>query len=145
MKVRTVIAAAAAAVLGGTGALLIPAVASAHNSTHTLKFTSVTQRSVMFSTTTGAQQDRDMSKGKIIGFDQLYFTVNPATGTATGGATLDTNGGFMYFSLIFTLAGQAAHGKVTGGTGMFRGATGTIVARSLNRSGTRTAITITYR
>jgi hypothetical protein len=44
MKVRTSnIAAGAALVLGATGALVLPAVASAHSSRHTLKFTSVTQ------------------------------------------------------------------------------------------------------
>jgi len=47
MKVRTsIIAAGAALVLGTTGALVIPTVASAHSSTHTLKFISVTQAGV---------------------------------------------------------------------------------------------------
>jgi hypothetical protein len=35
-------------------------------------------------------------------------------------------------------------GKVTGGTGRFRGATGTIRARNLNKAGTRTAVRVTY-
>ena len=33
---------------------------------------------------------------------------------------------------------------VTGGTGAFKGATGTITAKALNKAGTRTAVTITY-
>ena len=42
MKIRTIIAAAAAAVAVGTaGTLVVPATASAHSATHTLKFVSV--------------------------------------------------------------------------------------------------------
>ena len=48
MKLRTSLAAAGAAVvLGTTGALVLPAVASAHSGTTTLKFTSVQKATVM--------------------------------------------------------------------------------------------------
>jgi hypothetical protein len=47
MKIRTSIAAAGAAVLLGTGALVLPAAASANSATHTLKFISVTKKSIM--------------------------------------------------------------------------------------------------
>jgi hypothetical protein len=145
MRTRTFVAVACVAVLlGGTGAV-IPAMASARTSTHTLRFTSVTERTVMFTKTTGAQQDRDVARGKLIGFDQLNFTVNTVTGAATGGATLDASGGFMYFAMTFAPNGQSAQGKVTGGTGAYRGATGKITAEAVNKSGTRTAITVTYR
>jgi hypothetical protein len=146
MRSRTFIAAAcAAALLGGTAALVVPAVASARTSTHTLRFTSVTERTVMFTKTTGAQQDRDVARGRLIGFDQLNFTVNPVTGAATGGVTLDASGGFMYFAMTFAPNGQSAQGKVTGGTGAYQGATGKITAKAQNKSGTRTAVTVTYR
>ena len=75
MKVRTsIIAAGAAVVLGTTGALVLPAVASAHTSTHTLKFTSVEKDSITFTAnTTFGQQDTDInSAGKKIGYDLLY-------------------------------------------------------------------------
>jgi hypothetical protein len=36
------------------------------------------------------------------------------------------------------------HGTVTGGTGIFKGASGTIVAKNLSKSGSRTEVTITY-
>jgi hypothetical protein len=36
-----------------------------------------------------------------------------------------------------------ARGRVTGGTGIYQGATGKITARS-GKNGTRTAVTITY-
>ncbi len=39
---RSIAATGAAVVLGGTGALVLPAIASAHSATTTLKFTAVT-------------------------------------------------------------------------------------------------------
>jgi hypothetical protein len=144
MKVRTSIAAiGAAALLGGGGAMVVPAIASATAASHTLKFTSVTERSVNFSKTTAAQQDRDLnSKGKIIGFDELYFAFNLKTGVAKSKVTVVTKGGMLYGSL--TLTQTSISGKVTGGTGKFKGAAGTITARNLNSAGTRTAVTIRY-
>jgi len=138
------IAAVSAAALLGTGAFLLPAAASAHTTTHTLKFISVTKKSANFSKTSGGQADEDISKGKIVGFDTIYFTFNPKTKTASGGVTLDTNGGFLYGTLKFS-NGPVTHGKVTGGTGIFKGATGTITGKNLNKSGTRTAVTIIYK
>ena len=143
MKVRASLAAiGAAAVLGGAGAMVVPSIASAHSLTHTLKFTSVTERSVNFSKTVSAQQDRDVSEGKIIGFDQLYLTFNPSAGTVKGNVTVVTNGGMLYGTLRLTQT--SITGKVTGGTGKFKGARGTISAKNLNTAGTRTAVTIKY-
>ena len=145
MKVRTSIAAVGtAALLGGTGAFLVPAAASAQSVTHTLQFTAVQQKSASFSGTTAGEAENDVNKaGKIIGFDVIYIVFNPKTHTASGGLTLDTNGGFLYGTLEFTNS-PVTHGKVTGGTGRFKGATGTITGKDLNKSGTRTAVTITY-
>jgi hypothetical protein len=145
MKVRMSIAAVgAAALLGGTAAFLVPAAASAHSVTHMLKFTAVTRKSANFSRTAAGEAENDVNKtGRIIGFDVIYIAFNPKTHTASGGLTLDTNGGFLYGTLKFT-NGPVTHGKVTGGTGRFKRATGTIIGKDLNKSGTRTAVNITY-
>jgi hypothetical protein len=146
MKIRTSLAAAGAAVvLGTTGALVVPAVASAHSASTTLKFISVTKGSTMFSKTSGGQQDTDVNAaGKTVGFDMLYFTAVSAT-TGAVNATIDTTGGFIYGTLTVNFkTGAISNGKVTGGTGSFVGATGTIKAKNLNKPGTRTAVTITY-
>jgi hypothetical protein len=146
MKVRTYIAAAGAAALVGTGAFLLPARARPHATTHTLKFISVTKNSVIFTKNTGGQQDTDVnSKGKTVGFDMLYFKVTSSTSAAIN-LTVDTKGGFLYGTGTFHFnTGKLSNGKVTGGTGAFKGATGTIAARNLNSAGSRTAVTITYR
>ena len=143
MKVRRSIAAAGAAVvLGTTGALALPAMASANSATHTLKLTAVTKNSVGFTSTTNGLQETDVSStGKTIGFDDVYITFT-GNNSATANVAFDIKGGFLYGTVITTNAGKTFSGKVTGGTGAFKGATGTITARALTSN--KTAVTITY-
>ena len=145
LNIRTSIAAAGAVALLGAGAIVLPAVASASSATHTLKFISVQKSSVMFTDTAGGQQDTDVNaKGNTVGFDMLYFAAT-STSSAKVNITGDFNGGFLYGTGTVNLKTNVfSNGKVTGGTGAFAGAKGTITAKALNASGTRTAVTITY-
>lgn len=142
MKVRrSIVAAGAAIVLGTTGALALPALASAHTASTTLKFTAVTNNAVLFFSSTGGSQETDVnSTGKTIGFDVVYFTVRGSS--ATVNVAFDIKGGLLYGTLTTTNGGKTFTGKVTGGTRAFRGATGTITAKTL--PGHKTAITIVY-
>jgi hypothetical protein len=137
------VAAGAAVVLGTTGALVLPAVASASSATHTLTFISVTKNSVGFTKTTGASQDTDVNAaGKTVGFDMIYSSATSAT-TAAVNVTGDFSGGFLYGTGTINMkTGAFSNGKVTGGTGTFKGATGTIKAKVISK--TKTAVTITY-
>jgi hypothetical protein len=144
MKVRTsIIAAGAAVVLGTTWALALPAVASAHSTTTTLKFISVEKASVFFGKTALAQQDTDVNaKGKTVGYDELYVAFISAT-TGNVNITGDASGGMLYGTGTINLkTGAFSNGKVTGGTGSFTGATGTITTKAISK--TKTAITIKY-
>ena len=144
LNIRTSIAAAGAVALLGAGAIVLPAVASASSATHTLKFISVQKSTVMFTKTTGANQDTDIAAGNTIGFDMIYFAATSAT-SGNVNITGDVSGGFLYGTgTINFKTGAFSNGKVTGGTGAFAGATGTIKAKNLNAAGTRTAVTITY-
>jgi hypothetical protein len=141
MKVRTSIAAAAAAVvLGTTGALALPAMASTHNASTTLKFTATTVKTVHFTRTNiGLQETDTNSLGKVIGFDDVNLKFTSTTsGTAT--VAVDLTGGFLYGALT-TTNGSTYTGKVTGGTGTYKGATGTI---NVKAAGSKAAITIVY-
>ncbi len=143
MKIRTSIAAAGAAVvLGGTGALALPAAASTHSAKHTLTFISETVNSVGFTRTSQALQETDVNTaGKIIGFDDLYLTFSgPDTGAAH--VALAIKGGFLYGTIATANGGRTFSGKVTGGTGAFTRATGTITAKAITSQ--KTAVTITY-
>jgi hypothetical protein len=145
MKIRTTITAAGVAIaLGTTEALVLPVAASAHTATHTLRFVSVLKKLVIYSKTTVAEQDTDVTTaGKAIGFDELYAMQTGKT-TGTGHVAFADYGGLLYGTLTLTHNGADAHGRVTGGTGMFTGATGTITAKPANKSGTHSAVTITY-
>ena len=147
MKIRTAIAAATGAAVLGTGALALPAaMASQATTTHKLSFISLQKNSTMFTKMTGGQQNTDVTKaGKIVGFDMLYFAATSHT-SAILNLTVDTKGGFLYGTAAFNFnTGVISHGKITGGTGAFKHATGTVKAKNLNSAGTRTAVTITYR
>ena len=139
---RSITAAAAAVVLSGTGALVPPAVASAHSAVHTLKFTAVTNKSTNFTSNSGGSQETDVtSAGKTIGFDVVYFKITGKNSAAVN-AAFDLKGGLLYATAATTNGGKTFTGKVTGGTGAFKGATGTIAAKTI--SGKKTAITIIY-
>jgi hypothetical protein len=146
MKIRTSIAAAGAAVvLGGAAALALPAAASAHPATHTLKFTAVYVNSVFFTRTNFGTQDTVVnSAGKTIGYDDLNVTfTGPSMGpSGSGYVAVDIEGGFLYGTIATTDAGKTFSGKVTGGTGPYQAATGTATAKAI--SSTKTAVTITY-
>ena len=109
------------------------------------QFVSVTNKSIRLTKTSGAQQDTDVNAaGKTVGFDMLYFEAASAS-TGAVNAAIDTAGGFLYGTLTDNLkTGAITNGKVSGGTGAFAGATGTIKAKNLNKAGTRTAVTIAY-
>ena|SRR5690348_9607805 len=144
MKLRTSLAAAGAAVvLGTTGALVLPAVASAHGTTHTLKFVSVVKDRVGFTRATGGFQGTDVNAaGKKIGFDVIYFAATSPRSVVVN-YTLDTKGGFLYGRFAFhPRTGVIFTSKVTGGTGAFAGATGTMKIKTI--SSTKHAFTITY-
>ncbi len=145
MKLRTTIAITAAAALAGAGAFLLPAAASASTASHTLKFTSVTKATDDFSLTTGALQDTDVnSKGTTVGYDMLYYAYVSGL-TAPVNLVFDTAGGFIYGTGQVSITTKAfTDGKVTGGTGAFKGATGTITEKNLNKAATKTAVVITY-
>ena len=68
-----------------------------------------------------------------------------SSSSAAVNVTGDAPGGFLYGTFTLNLkTGAVTNGKVTGGTGAFKGATGTIKAKALNKAGTKHAVTVTY-
>jgi hypothetical protein len=144
MKRYTALGAAAAAVLVGAGTLVFPAVANGSTTTHTLRFTAVQTAATSFSRTSFGEQDKDKRHGKVIGFDVVNGRLDTTTHTAHGWVSLSTRGGMLRGTLRFS-NGPITRGRVTGGTGRFAGATGTIYAKALNSAGTRNAVVIHYQ
>lgn len=148
MKHRLTLAAIAAiAALGGTGAFLVPAAVTspAAVKSHTVSVISVQQSQVVDGGGLVINvQDKDLNKaGKVTGYDLLHVVINPKKHTAAVNVVFETSGGFAYGVTAGSNTG-VMHGRITGGTGVFKGATGTILARNLNKAGTRTAVTLTY-
>jgi hypothetical protein len=144
MKLRASIAAVAAAGIVGTGAFVIPALASPQATTHTLTFTSVTKNSISFTKTSIGVQETDVNKaGKTVGFDMIYGVQVSAT-TSDANVTIDTKGGVLYGTFTINLnTDKITDGKITGGTGAFKKATGTLTATATSNNDT--AVKITYK
>lgn len=144
MKIRTTIAGAAAAAIVGTGAFVLPAAASASTTTHTLQFIAETESSAAFSSSTEAEQDTDVNgAGKVVGYDMLYVKLVSST-SADLNITVDVNGGMLYGTAKLNGKGIVMDGKMTGGTGAFAHAAGTLTVQTLNKAGTRHAVKIIY-
>lgn len=107
----------------------------------TLTFVSRTDNTMNFAdTTSSANQDTDLdSKGNTIGYDSTYVTTTAAGATADAALAID--GGFLYATFT-TGDGQNWSGEVTGGTGKFKGATGTVTATA--KSTTELEVTVDY-
>jgi hypothetical protein len=147
MKIRrSITAAAAAAVLGGTAALVLPAVASAHSATTTLKFTATEHKTISWLPINSFifHETDTNSRGRTIGFDDIYFT-NQTCCSVTADVTFALRGGLLYGT--FDASGDPTlsitNGKVTGGTGAFNGVTGTITGAPTDTL-TKIQFTITY-
>ena len=107
-------------------------------------FTAETNGSAGLSSSTEAEQDTDVnSKGKVVGYDMLYLAFVSSTTVAIN-ITVDVNGGMLYGTATLNGEGVVSNGKVTGGTGSFKGATGKFTVKTLNKAGTRHAVAITY-
>jgi hypothetical protein len=147
MKHRNTIAAiATTAALAGTCAVVVPAASASTSApkTHTLTFISVQEAVHNYSQTISSQQDKDVNKAdRVVGYDLLYLVFSPKTETAKLNFTAVTGGGFVY-GVARASSSPVIHGTVTGGTGAFKGAAGTILAKNLNNAGTKTSVTITY-
>lgn len=144
MKIRTTMAGAAAAAIVATGAFVLPAAASTSTATHTLTFTAETNSSAAFSNSAEAEQDTDVNgAGKVVGYDMLYVKLVSST-SADLNMTVAVNGGMLYGTAKLNSKGMVTDGKVTGGTGAFAHAAGTLTVQTVNKAATRHAVKITY-
>jgi hypothetical protein len=126
---------------------LLPAVGhpAANATTHTITFTAITEKQATIGSSTFVESEVDRNKaGNIIGVDVINGTFNSTMSSMTGRVALSTKGGMLYGKLAFPTP-ASTRGKVTGGTGKFKGSTGTISGKNLNADGTRVRVTVTYQ
>lgn len=120
-----------------TGGCLLSLPASASGASHTLKFTAKNKANHSFGKHGGGAFDKDVNAAhKVIGFDVTTFT-----GSRAADVALALQGGFIYGTLAFDKAGGLT-GDVTGGTGPYAHAKGTIAGQQTGKNTTQ--VTVTY-
>lgn len=129
----------------GAAALgLVPAglaVASSHSASTTIKF--IASATGQTTSKTGfAETGKDTSGGKLVGYYTLSCQARSATAFRCGGAGSSVKG-MIFFRFPLSTKSTTFSGTVTGGTGAYRGATGTIKGKAI--SSTKEAITIVIR
>jgi hypothetical protein len=141
MNVRrpVLIGAVGAAALG-----LVPAglaVASTRPASTTIKFIATTTgRST--SKTGFVETGTDTSGGKLLGYYTLSCQARSATAFSCGGAGSFAQG-MIYFKFPLSTKSATFSGTVTGGTGAYSGATGTISGKSI--SSKKEAVTVVIK
>jgi hypothetical protein len=125
---------------------VLPAAASARTNMTTLRFDTVATATVVYSATKQVVQEKDVSAGKVIGFDVLYVSRSSSVEpVCSATSTLDIKGGQMYGTFLHNLkTNTITDGKITGGTGAFVGARGTFKSKPLNKTFSKWSVTITY-
>lgn len=135
MRARTYLALAAAAAVTATASAAISALAAPAATGHTLHFEAVQVYAHQFSASSFVDLEKDVSGGMVIGTDELDWSGNKAA------VALALGKGFLYGRFTVNNKGMIS-GSVTGGTGAYRGASGTITGHGI--SSTVAAVTVKY-
>ncbi len=142
-KITTIAATGITALsLAVTGATL--AGAAPAPSSHTLKFTSVqtAQRSV--GKYKFIDSDKDVQSGKVIGYDAVDGAYHPKTHTITVAVAAALKGGILYVAGTGDVVSGKFAGKITGGTGTFKGVHGTVTGQATGKQGQNERLVIVY-
>jgi hypothetical protein len=141
------ISAGALVASGVGGAVALSADASTSSGvgakTHTIKFNSITKAGHQLSKNYFAGVDVDKKKGKVVGYDTISGTFDRSTQTIHIDVAVSLKGGLLYGKVSATGPSTDLSGKVTGGTGKFKGATGTIATHELP-NGNTTQVTVKW-
>jgi hypothetical protein len=122
-------------------ALVVAASAEAGGAAPVIKFVAV-QVSQKESTNGFVLKDNDFVGSKKVGTDSLTCTV-ASQKKATCKIVVVRPAGTIRGTLVLIFAESQGKGTITGGTGTYAGAKGTLTFKNLNEEGTRTSVTIT--
>ncbi len=144
---RNLAMAAVAALLATTaisGAGLIGS-ADAAPVTHTLKFVSISDRSHNAGRFGFEATEINRNHGRFVGYDMISGIYNPQTQTVRIYVAIARKGGLL-FSRVHNPPGSQSEyvGRITGGSGRFAGATGTLTGQNAPHNDKKTFVTIHY-
>jgi hypothetical protein len=143
LKRRTWIAVATAGALGVAGIGTGVAMATSSTTSHTLKFNSVQISTKQFGFHF-VDADKDMRHGKQIGNDIVDGVFNPQTQTFKINFAGALKGGIIYGRGTGNAATGAFTGKVTGGTGKYKGVKGTAKGTGYGSQNQNEHLTLVY-
>jgi hypothetical protein len=126
--------------LGGASALNS---ASASAPVHTWKFVAVQTASHSLGKVTFGGTDKNRSQGELVGYDTISGRFHVRTRTVDIDFALARKGGLMFGHVTGTQAGVFA-GRVTGGTGRYMGATGTVTGHNAPQTDKKTFLTVKW-
>ena len=149
ISTRTIAALAAtgllAAGVGGAAALDSANASQSSVSTakvHTWKFAAIQTASHGFGKFTFGGTDKDRKKGKLVGYDTISGKFNTSTHVVEIDFALSRKGGLMFGNVTGSEAGTYT-GAVTGGTGRYKGATGTVTGHD-TQNNKKTLLTVKW-
>lgn len=128
-----------AVALTGTVLTAVPSLAGSGKTTHTETFIAVSTANHQFDKTHFIGADKDKQNGTVVGYDSVRCTFSNPVATCTVAAAY--KGGFLYGKFTQDAKGNLT-GKVTGGTGKYQGATGTLSGSAAGKN--REKVTVTY-
>lgn len=123
-RTTALVAATAALATAGLG-LALDGPASAHTTTHTLTFTS-RQIADHIVNDTDIAASKEVQQGSVTGYDLTRCHVDVQTHVAHCDVAIARAAGMLYGRAHVNVVTGKGSGTVTGGTGRFAGATGTI-------------------
>jgi hypothetical protein len=142
---RKIVAGVIAAGTAVTGAAVVSqGPASAVAPANTLRFVSHDTASHEVGKVSFASDGVDKSHGKVIGYDAIIGTFHPKTNVVSIDVGLAIKGGLITVHLEQTGNSTKGKGKITGGTGIYRGISGTISTTSPSQNSPITHVTLHY-
>jgi hypothetical protein len=138
---------AVAALIGSTaisGAALV-STADASSVTRHIKFVATSDRNHGLGRVSFTGTEIERNHGRFVGYDVITGTFHPSTEQVKIYIAISRKGG-MLFGRVHSLRGDDSRysGVVTGGSGRFAGATGTIKAQNAPHNDSRTFVDILY-
>jgi hypothetical protein len=144
-KKRTLAVGGSAALIAATafGGFTMVNAADAASSTKHMHFVAHSDRDINFTQRTFGGTEVDRHNGNRVGFDLISGRFDPATQKVTIFVSVARAGGLL-FARLHSVSNTRYAGHVTGGSGRFKGAHGTVTARNLDQQANRTRVNVTY-
>jgi hypothetical protein len=145
MKKTVVAAVALTGAAALSGAAILPGAAAQHPAAkHVMRFVSVSGPSHDAGRFGFVASDTDKRAGKVIGYDALSGTYNPKSGVVKLDVGLALKGGLITVHISQKGDQLTATGRITGGSGVYKGIRGTVATRSKSENSKKTFVTLRY-